>query len=224
MNSFAEEVMLKRIERTIKALEKNNMKACYVRKKEDIIPVVCSYMKEGESVTHGGTETLTECGLKEILQSGKYDYLDRSMAQTREEIEEIYRKSFFADNYICSANAITEDGMLYNVDGNSNRIAAIAYGPKSVIVIAGYNKIVRNIDEAVNRVKNEAAPPNCIRLRNDTPCSKTGRCVSYAENGAASIGKGCISDDRICCNYLISSKQRQKGRIKVIIAGEILGF
>ncbi|MBR0141001.1 MAG: LUD domain-containing protein, partial [Ruminococcus sp.] len=128
-----------------------------------------------------------------------------------------------ADVFISSANAITEHGVVYNVDGNSNRIAAIAFGPKSVIIIAGYNKIVANLEEAEIRVKKEAAPPNCVRLNCDTYCAEKGECVSMNKSGRQ-IYDGCGGDGRICCNYLISAHQRHKGRIKVIIVGEELGY
>lgn len=141
-------------------LKKNNMEFYYAPTAADVCPIVDSLMKEGDTVTHGGSVSMGECGIMELLKSGKYNYLDRSKATTPEETKEIYRQAFFADVYISSANAITEDGVLYNVDGNSNRIAAIAYGPDSVIVIAGYNKIVKDLNEAEIRVKREAAPPN----------------------------------------------------------------
>jgi L-lactate utilization protein LutC len=223
MEEFAEKNLEKKIEKTMTALKKNNMAVYYVKTKEEVKPLVESLMKEGESVTHGGSVTLKECGLVELLKSGKYNYIDRSTAKTREETEEIYRKAFFADNYIFSANAITETGLLYNVDGNSNRIAAVAYGPKSVICIAGYNKIVRTLDDAVARVKTTAAPPNAIRLSCETPCANSGECISK-DFDSSSIGLGCASEGRICCNYLVSAQQRHKDRIKVIIVGEVLGY
>lgn len=114
---------------------------------------------------------------------------------------------------ICSsANAITENGELYNVDGNSNRVAALVYGPDSVIVVAGYNKIVPDIDAAVQRVKKVAAPINAVRLHCETPCAKVGECMN------------CHSEGRICCNYVVSAQQRHKNRIKVVLVGEELGF
>ena len=136
---------------------------------------------------------------------------------------EAYLKAFSADAYFCSSNAVTENGELYNVDGNSNRIAAISYGPKSVIMIVGYNKIVKNIDEAIKRVKTICAPKNCERLDINSYCNSKGECKSYLiEN--PEICDGCSSDTRICCNYLISSRQRHKDRIKVILVPEILGY
>ena len=223
MNENVKTIIKKRIDLVGENLKKNNMEFYYADTAADVRDIVCSLMPEGCSVTHGGSESMKECGIPELLNSGKYNYIDRSKAQNPEEIKAIYRQAFCADVYITSANAITENGVLYNVDGNSNRIAAIAYGPDSVIVIAGYNKIVRDLAEAEVRVKNTAAPPNCVRLDCDTYCAKTGQCVSLTKSGHQ-MSDGCGGDGRICCNYLISAQQRHKGRIKVILVGEELGF
>ncbi|MBQ9898986.1 MAG: lactate utilization protein [Ruminococcus sp.] len=212
-----------RIKRVGEALKRNNMEFYYADSASDVKGIVESLMKDGDTVTHGGSVSMAECGIRELLSSGKYNYLDRSKATTPEEIKATYRAAFSADVFITSANAITEDGVLYNVDGNSNRIAAIAFGPDSVIVIAGYNKIVRDLHEAEVRVKTEAAPPNCVRLDCATYCKETGRCVSLTKSGSQ-MYDGCSGDGRICCNYLISAQQRHKGRIKVIIVGEELGY
>lgn len=215
-------VIKKMIDRTGENLKKNNMMFFYAEKASDVPDIVKSLIKKGDVITNGGTMTMSECGLKELLSSPDYNYLDRSK-MTPEEVAELYIKAFSADVYISSSNAITEDGVLYNVDGNSNRIAAIAFGPKSVIIIAGYNKIVRNLEEAEVRVKTTAAPPNCIRLNCATYCKETGHCVSLSSPDRQ-IYDGCSGDGRICCNYLISAQQRHKDRIKVIIVGEELGF
>lgn len=212
-----------RIEKTLKNLEKNNMKAYFCETKEDAKQLVQSLMTKGCTVTHGGSETIKETGVNELLQSGDYNYLDRSKCATREETEELYRKSFSADVYITSSNAVTENGELYNVDGNSNRVACIAYGPESVIVIAGINKIVENIDKAVERVKKICAPLNTKRLNSATYCNAKGECVSLSKENPF-ICDGCSSDARICCNYLVSAHQRKKDRIKVIIVNENLGY
>lgn len=223
MNPNVKTIIKKRIDLVGENLKKNNMEFYYAETAADVKDIVCSLMPEGCTVTHGGSESMKECGIPELLNSGKYNYIDRSKATTPEETKAVYRQAFSADVYITSANAITESGALYNVDGNSNRIAAIAYGPDSVIVIAGYNKIVRNIEEAEIRVKNTAAPPNCVRLDCKTYCAETGQCVSL-KKADRQITDGCSGDGRICCNYLISAQQRHKGRIKVIIVGEELGF
>lgn len=215
-------VIEKRIRKTGENLARNNMEFYYAETKEDVKSIVESLLKKGDVITNGGTVSMAECGIADLLRSPDYTYLDRT-GKSREEVEEIYIKAYSADVYISSSNAITEDGVLYNVDGNSNRVSAIAYGPKSVVIIAGYNKIVKNLDEAVMRVKRESAPPNCVRLDCPTPCKETGECISLLRTGSQ-ITDGCYGDGRICCNYLISAKQRQKNRIKVILVGEELGY
>lgn len=222
MDQNKKTIIEKRINKTGEALKKNNMEFYYAPTAADVRDIVKSLMKSGDTVTHGGTVTLGECGLRELLESGDYNYLDRSKCAP-EEVPALYRQAFSADVYITSSNAITEDGVLYNVDGNSNRIAAIAFGPASVIVIAGYNKIVKDLAEAELRVKTEAAPPNCVRLDTGTPCSVTGECVSLSKSGRQ-MTDGCVCQKRICCNYLVSAYQRHAGRIKVIIVGEELGY
>ena len=222
MDNNKKTIIEKRINKVGENLKKNNMEFYYAPAASDVSKIVESLIKEGDVITNGGTITLKECGLAELLSSPKYNYLDRSK-MAPEEVAELYIRSFSADVYISSSNAITEDGCLYNVDGNSNRIAAIAYGPKSVIIIAGYNKIVRDLNEAKIRVKTMAAPPNCVRLDSETYCKEKGECVSLSKTGHQ-ITDGCSCDSRICCNYLISAHQRHKGRIKVIIVGEELGY
>lgn len=221
MDSNKKTVIDKRIRKTGENLVKNNMDFYYAETKNDVRHIVESLIKKGDVITNGGTMTMAECGLSDLLSSPDYVYLDRS-GKSREELEEIYIRAFSADIYISSSNAITEDGVLYNVDGISNRISAIAYGPKSVIIIAGYNKIVKDLTEAEIRVKRESAPANCIRLDCNTYCKEKGECISLSKPDRQ-MTDGC-SGDRICCNYLISAHQRHKGRIKVILVGEELGY
>lgn len=224
MDSNLKAIIEKRIEKTIKNLEKNNMQACYVESKAEVADKVRELMSEGQTVAVGGSMTLFECGVIDLLRSGSYRFLDRYReGLSRDDINKIYRESFFADTYICSANAITENGELYNVDGNSNRVAAICYGPKSVIIVAGYNKIVSDIDAAIDRVKRTAAPANATRLSCQTYCREKGECMSLAQDETG-MTSGCGSPARICCNYVVSAYQRVKGRIKVIIVGEELGY
>lgn len=222
MDNNAKAIIEKRINRVGENLKKNNMEFYYAPTKNDVADIVKSLIKKGDTITNGGSVTLQECGLPELLASPDYNYLDRSK-MSPEEVAELYIRTFSADVFISSSNAITEDGVLYNVDGNSNRIAAIAYGPKSVIIIAGQNKIVRDLDEAAARVKTIAAPANCMRLECQTYCKEKGKCMSL-DNGGGQYSNGCSSPARICCNYLISAYQRHKGRIKVIIVGEELGY
>ena len=222
MENAVNEIIRLRMEKTKNALENNNMTAYTVKTKEEAADIVRSLLKKGDIIASGGSVTLNQCGITDIIKSPDYIYLDRNSVAP-DKTAEIFRKSFSADVYLCSSNAITENGELYNVDGNSNRVAAIDYGPKSVIIIAGYNKIVRNIEEASNRVKKTAAPANTVRLQCDTYCSKSGECAAFTKE-SQDITSGCSSDERICCNFLISAKQRHKGRIKVILVAENLGF
>lgn len=213
--------MTEQIEKTMNNLKKNNIEPYFVEKKEDVVPLIESLVSEGATVAVGGSVTLAETGVLEHLRSGRYNFLDRyEPGLERGEIFEIYRKSFGADAYFCSTNAVTEEGELYNVDGNANRIGAIAFGPKNVIMVVGVNKIVKNIDEAVLRVKTVAAPKNCKRLDCKTYCLEKGHCV--AMDGG--MGKGCDSPQRICRHYLVSAKQAVMGRIKVIFVNEELGY
>jgi L-lactate utilization protein LutB len=213
------EILRLRIEKTMEQLRKNRMEAYYAENKGQALHLVEELLNEGDVVTNGGSVTLTECGVIDLLRSGKYRYLDRAApGTTPDAVREIYLQAFRADAYLMSANAVTENGELYNVDGNSNRVAALLYGPKSVIVVAGYNKLVRNVEEAIARVKQTAAPANAARLHCGTPCTHTGVCQSDA------VGGGCRSEKRICANYVLSSYQREPGRIKVILVGEELGY
>ena len=211
------------IEKTMNRLRMNNMAAYYVEKKEDVLPFVKSLMQPGETVTHGGSETIKQCGLSELLNSGDYNYVNRASATTPEEREKLLREAYFADTYLGSANAVTQSGLLYNVDGNSNRVSAYLYGPKQVILICGFNKIVKDLDEATYRVKEFASPQNTRRLNCDTYCRENGECLSIGSD-ASYMCDGCRSEGRICCNYVISARQRHKDRIKVIIVGEKLGY
>lgn len=209
------------IEKVLENLKKNRMDAYFVASKEDVVPLVKELVQEGASVASGGSMTLKETGVAELLRSGHYQFSDRTAPNiSLEEKEKIERETFSADAFFCSANAITEQGELVNVDGTANRIAAIAYGPKSVVVVAGINKIVKDVDEGIRRIKKIAAPLNTKRLSCDTYCNKAGHCMGLDGDLTA----GCASPDRICCSYLICGPQRAKNRIKVILVNEELGF
>ena len=213
-----------RVEKTIKNLKRNNMDAYFCENAEEARELVKTLIKKGDTITNGGSATLKQTGVYDIISSSDYNYLDRSREGiTREEVEEIYLKAFRADAFFTSANAITENGELYNVDGNSNRVAALLDDPKSVVVVAGVNKIVKDIDEAIYRVKTIAAPQNTVRLNLDTYCNKTGKCVSLQKDNPE-LCDGCHSAGRVCCNYVVSAQQRHVGRIKVIIIGEEYGY
>ncbi len=222
MSEYSQRVYRSMLERTAKNLEANNMKSFIAEKKEDVLPIVKGLLKEGETVACGGSMTLAETGVADLLRSGKYNFLDRD-GKSPEEKEKLYRDTFCADSYLCSSNAITENGELYNVDGNSNRVAAICFGPRSVIIIAGRNKVVRSLDDAAMRVKLFAAPMNTARLGCETYCSSKGECMAIA-SGCVNMTDGCKSPDRICCSFVVTAQQRVKDRIKVILVNEELGF
>ena len=224
MDNNRKAVLEKQIEKVIKALEKNNIQGFYAENSCKAVELVKTLLNKGDVVSFGGSMTLNECGVFDLLKNGDYTLLDRNAeGNTPEDIQKIYRDSFSADAYLCSSNAITENGELYNVDGLGNRVTALTFGPKSVIVIAGYNKIVADLDAAIHRVKTIAAPANCLRLNKDTYCAKCGQCVSIA-TGKTGMTDGCDSTDRICRQYVITAKQPMNNRIKVIIVGEKLGY
>ena len=154
-----------KINRTIKALEKNNMNGYFVHNNEELINKIEEIVKEGSKVSCGGSMTLFETGVIDHLRSGRYNFLDRyKEGLSREDIVKIYKETFTADTFFCSSNAVTENGELYNVDGSGNRVAAMLYGPDKVIVVCGVNKIVKDVNEAVLRKNNVAGPINAIRL------------------------------------------------------------
>ena len=213
-----------RIDKTMQNLRRNRMEAYFCENSAEARELVKTLIKKGDVVSNGGSVTLKQTGIYDIISSSDYNYLDRSREGiTREEVEEVYRKTFSADAFFTSSNAVTENGELYNVDGNSNRVAAILYGPKSVVVVCGVNKLVKNIDEAIKRVKTKAAPPNTVRLGIETPCAKTGECISLKKE-SPDMCEGCHGDGRICCNYVVCAQQRHVNRIKVIIIGEEYGY
>ena len=215
--------MKERIEKTMEALRKNNMDAYYAETGAQARALALSLIPAGAVCASGGSVTLSETGIIDALKSGDYRYIDRSAARlTPEEREAAMIRAMTADFYLSSANAVTEEGSLYNVDGNSNRVSALLYGPKNVIIVAGVNKLVKNLDEAIRRVKTVSAPENCKRLGCDTYCFRTGECVSLRSDGG--MTDGCVSDARICCNYVVMARQRHKSRIKVILVGETLGY
>lgn len=202
-----------RINRTIESLKKNNMNGYLANNKEEIVTMIESIIKKEDVVSCGGSMSLFEVGIIDYLREEQYNFLDRyEEGLSREEIENIFRQSFFADSYITSTNAITEKGELYNVDGNGNRVAAMLYGPKKVIVVVGVNKIVKDIDEAIRRNREIAAPANAKRLNRKTPCAKVGYCMD------------CNSNDRICNEYTIIKRQGNKDRVHVIFLNEELGY
>ncbi|MGQ9856462.1 MAG: lactate utilization protein [Fervidobacterium sp.] len=192
-------------EQLSKEMKKRYFEVFVVHSKEELLETVKSIIPEGVSVSNGGSLTLTETGILDLLRSGNYVYYDRASAQTSQERKEIELKSFTVDYYLSSANAITSDGKLVFLDGNGNRVAAILYGPKNVVIIASVNKVVDDVENARRRLQ-FISPMNSKRLNLETPCTKIGYCVD------------CNNNQRIC-NYFVTveSSARQPGRIKVIL-------
>lgn len=202
-----------RIIRTMEALRRNKMKPYYAESKEELFDLIRELIKDDKLITAGGSMSLKESGVSDLLMSEyKGIYLDRSEGKTPEEVGGIFRKAFVSDTFFSSTNALTEEGELYNVDGNGNRVSAMIFGPKQVIIVAGVNKIVKDRDEAKLRVEKIAAPKNTVRLNCQTPCAQTGEC------------QHCRSDARICCSYVFLGQQRVPDRIKVIIVNQQLGY
>lgn len=204
------------------ALRKNGMSAYCVANRDEVLPLVKQLLTEGETVAVGGSVTLAQTGVLDLLRSGRYCFIDRyAEGLSAEERSETLRQGLTADTFLCSSNAVTRGGELYNVDGLANRVCALAYGPKRVVLVVGCNKIVDDLDAAARRVKTIAAPMNAKRLNCRTYCAQNGVCVAVDSNDCTD---GCGSAERICSHYLISGKQRVTDRIHVILVGESLGF
>ena len=206
--------------KTLEAIKANRMDAYYAENKQEALETVLSLIEKDNSIASGGSMTLKEIGLIDALKTQGYDYWDRADIKDPADYPAFFRKSLTADVYLSSSNAITENGELYNVDGNSNRVAAMLYGPKSVIVVAGVNKIVKDLDEAALRVKTVAAPLNTKRLSKKTYCAEKGICVKIDGD----LSCGCSSPDRICRNFVVMGPQAQVGRVKVSLVNENLGY
>ena len=213
--------MSEKIKNVMAALVANNMNAVYAESKEDILEAVKNILPKGATISSGGSQTLIESGVLELLKGGDYDYLDRFNCENQ---LDIFKGIIGCDYYFCSSNAVTENGELINVDGFANRISALSFGPKNVVVIVGENKIVKNAKEGFLRIKKVAAPKNCVRLSCDTPCSKLGHCVSLLKTDDPDITDGCNSPSRICRSYLITGRQKAENRITVILTKENLGY
>ncbi|MBQ6753297.1 MAG: lactate utilization protein [Clostridia bacterium] len=196
-------------QKVIKGLESRNMKGCYAANKEEALKIALDLIPEGSSVTMGGCMSAVEIGLVDAINSSdKYTFIDRAAMAPREAL----LAGYDADIFLTSANAMTEDGIMVNIDGNANRVSYIANGPKKVIVIVGMNKVCDDIDGAMKRARAVAAPTNAQRFGLETPCSKTGTCAN------------CKSPDTICCQFLITRYSRHAGRINVILVNDSLGF
>ena len=194
------------------ALNSRGFCACYCNTKQDALIKALSFIPEGKTVSWGGCKSAEEIGLIEAVKNGNYTVLDRDTAQTPEERQQIMKQALTCDVFLTGTNAITETGELVNIDGMGNRVAAMTYGPDSVIVIVGMNKLVSNIMDAANRARTTAAPINAQRFDIKTPCKIDGACHD------------CNSPDSICSYVVRTRRCKPEGRIKVILVGESLGF
>lgn len=192
----------------IKNLNKRNMQGYYCAAKEEALQKALQLMPAKSSIGWGGSMTLDEIGLLDAIKQGDYNAIDRTQGDPKEQASKI----FLADYFLMSTNAITLDGELIYIDGRANRICYLCYGPEHVLIIAGMNKVVPDIESGIKRVRNMATPPNTTRLHKDTPCAKVGRCMD------------CLAPDCICNQVLVTRRSGQADRISVILVGEELGY
>ena len=190
-------------------LKSRNMTGYYAASRDEARAIALSLIPAGASGTMGGGLSVHEIGLTDALKNGNYHFIDREIYQDK---RAAMLMAYDADVYLASVNAMTDDGVLVNIDGNANRVSAIAYGPRKVIFIVGMNKICDDIDGAMKRARNVAAPINVQRFGLSTPCAKTGSCMN------------CKSPDTICCQFLITRFSRHADRIHVILVNDNLGF
>jgi L-lactate utilization protein LutB len=196
-------------QKVIKGLESRNMSGYWAENKEEALKIALGLIPEGASVSMGGAMSALEIGLPQAVKAGNYNFIDRDAIEDK---RAAMLAAYDSDVFLSGTNAITEDGVMVNIDGNANRVSAIAQGPKKLIIIAGMNKVCSDVDGAMKRARNVAAPINAQRFGLNTPCSKTGSCMN------------CKSPDTICCQFLITRYSRHKDRIHVILVNDSLGF
>ena len=196
-------------QKVIKGLESRNMSGYYASDREEAKKIALSLIPEGSLITMGGGQSVWDIGLPQALKEGNYNFLDRNLVEDK---RAAMLAAYDADVFLASANAITEDGVMVNIDGNANRVSALAFGPKKLVLIVGMNKVCPDVDAAMKRARNVAAPINAQRFGLSTPCAKTGSCMN------------CKSPDTICCQFLITRFSRHTGRIHVILVNDNLGF
>lgn len=196
----------------VRHLKQRHFEAYYCHNVDELLAQVKSLVPEGSTITWGGSDTIRATGVTAMLKKGNYQVFDRDDAITDDERIAIYRKAFECDYYLASANAISEDGVIVNIDGNGNRVAAVTWGPKHVIFIIGTNKICQDVDAAIKRARSVAAPTNMARFNLNTPCTKDGTCHD------------CKSPDSICNYVSILRMSHPAGRHIVIFVGKDLGY
>jgi len=196
----------------IKNLQKRNMDGFYCETKEEAKEKVMSLINKDAVVGWGGTFTIDEVGIKEALKENNIKVIDRDTASTPAERLQLMKKALTSDVFLAGTNAITMNGELVNIDGAGNRLAAFCFGPDSLIVVAGMNKVVRDVESGIKRIRTDACVPNAIRYNLNTPCAKTGICAE------------CTTPETICSQILVTRYSKPKNRIKVVLVGEELGF
>ena len=199
-------------ESIIKNLEKRNMEGYFFETSAECVKAITDLIEEDSQISWGGSESIKECGLLDALKKGNYTLIDRLTAKSPEESRELYVKAALSDYYLMSTNAITMDGELINIDGNGNRVACLIHGPKHIIIVAGMNKVVSDVEAGYARVRDIATPANTKRLNKNTPCFHTGRCGD------------CLSPECICNQVVITRRSGHPGRIKVFLVAEDLGY
>lgn len=199
-------------ERVIRGLQSRNMEGYYAETKEEALKLALELISDGSSVSWGGSVSVEEIGLKQAILAGDYQVCNRDVCKTEEEKRAAELAAMSSDVMIGSTNAMTEDGVLVNIDGRGNRVAAFIWGPKSVVLIVGMNKVVKTLEDAWARARNEAAPVNAQRFDIQTPCRKTGSCAD------------CKAKDTVCCQFVVTRFSKIPNRIKVILVNEELGF
>ena len=202
-----------RAQQLVQALKQRNMEASYAATKEEALEQALAWVPEGSCIGWGGSVSIDAIGLKDAVRQGNYRVIDRDTAANAEEKEAMYRRILAdCDYFLTSTNAISQDGVLVNIDGTANRLAAMCYGPRHVLYIVGMNKVVATAEDALHRARNEAAPINAMRFGLKTPCSKTGCCYD------------CKSPDTVCCQILFTRFNHVPGRVKVILVEDSLGY
>jgi L-lactate utilization protein LutB len=213
MVEFERERNRKLAKKVIAGLASRQMEGYFVETKAEALKKALELIPEGSSVTWGGSMSISEIGLKQAVIDGNYTVYNRDVEKTPEAKRAVMLKSYTCQYYLASTNAITEDGVLVNVDRNSNRVSSLAYGPEHVIMIVGMNKVTKDVDHALYRVRNVAAPINAQRFTTaKTPCNMNGSCAN------------CKSPESLCCNFLITRFSNHPGRMKIILVNEDLGF
>ena len=212
MNKSKEKFYKNQANSIINKLKARNMEGYYCVDVEAAKAKLLELLGEGtKSVAYGGSMTIDDNDFKAAIASKGHEIIVREDYKTDAEIKELKAKTINADIFLMSTNAITLDGELINIDGRGNRVSYMIYGPDSVVIVAGMNKVVANVEDGIKRVRNFAAPPNTVRLNCDTPCAKTGQC-------------GDCLNNTICCQIVVTRKSLIPGRIKVILVGEELGY